>query len=75
MLPRLPDLPGLPTLTLFVLLIGAVTERPGIAQQPPPSTITIRAARVLDGRGKIVRRVVGYLDQETLDSFTTELLR
>ena len=51
---RFADLSALPTLALAIVLVAAISERPGVAQQPQTSTITIRAARVLDGRGKII---------------------
>src|SRR5262245_34282551 len=55
---RLSDVSGLAILALAVVLIAAVTERTPLAQQPPTSTITIRAARVLDGRGRTITNAV-----------------
>ncbi|HYN07609.1 MAG TPA: amidohydrolase family protein [Vicinamibacterales bacterium] len=40
------------------VLIGALTGRASVAQQPSSSPITIRAARVIDGRGKVLTNAV-----------------
>jgi imidazolonepropionase-like amidohydrolase len=48
------DVCRLTAAALPLVLIVSLTERASIAQEPQTSTITIRAARVLDGRGKII---------------------
>jgi imidazolonepropionase-like amidohydrolase len=50
----LSDVCRLTAAALPLVLIVSLTERASIAQEPQTSTITIRAARVLDGRGKII---------------------
>ena len=54
MRPHVSDVCRLSAAALSVLLIATVTERTSVAQQASSSSITIRAARVLDGRGKTI---------------------
>jgi imidazolonepropionase-like amidohydrolase len=48
------DVGRVATAALSFLLIATVTERTFVAQQPSTSSVTIRGARVLDGRGKTI---------------------
>ncbi|HEX7778191.1 MAG TPA: amidohydrolase family protein, partial [Vicinamibacterales bacterium] len=54
MQPQVSDVCRVTTAALAFLLIATVTERSSVAQQPSSSSVTIRAARVLDGRGKTI---------------------
>ncbi len=54
-MPRLsPDFVRLAAAALPLAFVAAITVRASIDQQSAPSSITIRAARVLDGRGKTI---------------------
>jgi imidazolonepropionase-like amidohydrolase len=51
---QLSDACRLVAAALPFALVAVLSDRASLAQQPQTSTITIRAARVLDGRGKII---------------------
>ena len=68
-MPRLSsDLVRLAAAVLPLAFVAAITVRASIDQQSAPSSITIRAARVLDGRGKTHRerrrRSPGHEDRQ-----------
>ncbi len=54
MLPTLSDICRLSAAVLPFVLVTTATWRAPVAQQSSSTTITIRAARVLDGRGKTI---------------------